>query len=140
MSDDDFTQPWREAAQAFDEGRAQEAVAKFEALFDHPRVGSNEKALLCLNLTTIHDTLGAQDKVMESFDRAAQHALQTFFMVQERRAQHLVDKGLNQEAIAVLEAMLANEFMAGERRAKCEESVANVKKHTAASASQWKMT
>lgn len=120
-----------EAAAMFERGENDAALAVFEELASDESADKFGRAMMYVNIATIEAKLGSKIRVVKAYERAAGMALYAYVHVQSRRVEWLFENGHTQDAIQVLEKMLAMSELTPEDRAACEQNLRTVKKHGA---------
>jgi tetratricopeptide (TPR) repeat protein len=111
------------AAAMFDAGDLASAGQIFASIVNDPQVPDFERAMMAINLATVHDRMGNLADALTAYDAAIGFAVKPYAFVQGNRASFLYERGYREEAIALWEHLLSIEQIEPDRRKTFEQNL-----------------
>lgn len=110
-----------EAAALFEQGRHREAIERFEAICAMDEVHAHDKAMMYVNLATVHIAAKDPRRALAAHDKAAELTIDSYAFVELSRAGCLLSMQRYEDCTAAVEKLLELRGLSRTRRAAAEE-------------------
>ncbi len=123
----DYAARMQQGADAVDAGRRDRAIAIFEDLLATD-ISPIDKAIVCVNLATISDQLGDQDRALRYYDRgiAYESALCRTFAA-EAQAAYLHGIGRIRESLQAFESLRRGGWLSEAEKQRVDANIATIR-------------
>ncbi len=119
----DWTAQCHKAADHFQRGEHDAALAIFLELVKRDDVGQADKAFMWCNVARVFEAMKRLDEAHSAYSSATRQALQLYFYVEQVRIASLIEHARYDDAIDALECLLESEALSDDGRAAAENNL-----------------